>query len=130
MYVLNTKLQNPMPEKEPLYFKKFREHFETHEPLYFKKFKEEFNDFVDITAKSFDSIEKRMATKEDTATKSDIGHLEYELSLIRNEMATKQEVHEMLAHIGRYEVRSQNAEDTIHNDHKPRIIDLEKKVFV
>lgn len=97
------------------------------EPQYFKEFKNCIESSIDDIKTSINDL--AVSIKDTVATKSDISDLEYELSLIRNEMATKQEVHEMLVHIGRYEVRSQNTEDTLHNDHKPRIIDLEKKVF-
>lgn len=111
-----------MNETTPNYIIELRDHLD-------KKIEKEVGDLANITAKSFADIEKRMATKEDTATKSDVGDLEYELSVVRNEMATKEEVREILSHIGRYEVRAQNTEAVVHEDHKPRIVGLEKTVF-
>lgn len=95
------------------------------------KIEKEVGDLALITAKGFADIEKRMATKEDleelrVSTKDD---LNFELGLIRDEMATKKEVKEILEHIGRYEVRAQNTESTVRDDHKPRLIKLEEEVF-
>jgi hypothetical protein len=56
-------------------------------------------------------------------------NIEYEIGSIKQNMATKDDVKEILSHIGRYEVRAQNIEETLLQDHKPRIANLEKEVF-
>ena len=75
--------------------------------------------------KKFDEIEEKMVTKEELedikkimATKEDI-----------RDMATKHDIKEILEHIGRYEIRTQNVENILLQDYKPRIADLEKEVF-
>lgn len=59
-----------------------------------------------------DNIENVMVTKEDI-----------------KDIATKQDIKEIHAVIGSYEVRAQNVEQILLKEHKPRIIDLEKEVF-
>jgi len=75
-----------------------------------------------------------MATKEDIknmATKEDI-------ALICDNMATKEDIktlatntdfEKVYALIGKYETRASNIEDILLEDHKPRIVDLEREVF-
>ncbi len=55
--------------------------------------------------------------------------VDYEISDIKNTMATKEEVKDILSHIGRYEVRTQNIEETLKSDHEPRIKNLEKSLL-
>ncbi len=77
----------------------------------------EMNDNVN----NIDWIKENMVTKEDIAdivTKYDI-----------SDMATKGDIKPILNLIGSYKVRAKNTEDIVLNDHKPRIIDLEKEVF-
>jgi len=50
-------------------------------------------------------------------------------SLNQDVLYMKNDIHEIMRYIGRYEVRSQNLEDTIFHDHKPRIVDLENVVY-
>ena len=77
---------------------------------------------------------KNMATKDDIknmATKDDI-NLIWENMVTKEDikdMATKSDVNKILTLIGSYEVRSKNIEEIILEDHKPRIIDLEKVVY-
>jgi hypothetical protein len=84
-------------------------------------------------------IWKSMATKDDIeqiwssmSTKDDI-------ALIWDNMATKEDVKTLATKadfekvytlIGKYETRASNVEDILLEDHKPRIVDLEREVFV
>ncbi len=110
-----------MHETEPLYFREFRKHFDN-------KIDSSINDLIltmtdtMITKEEFeeglDEIRKDMATKEDIknmATKEDIKN-----------MATKEDMKGIHEHIGRYEVRAQNIEQILLQDHKPRIASLEQ----
>ncbi len=105
-----------MNETEPLYFKEFKKHIDV-------KIETSFNELAIIikdTLVTKDDI-KDMVTKED---------LEYEINEIKREMATKDDIKGIHEHIGRYEVRAQNVEQILLQDHKPRIADLEKEVFI
>ena len=82
---------------------------------------------------------KNMATKDDIknmATKQDLEAIRNDMATkddikeIWDNMATKSDVKEILSHIGRYEVRARNIEEILLEDHKPRIIDLEKEVYL
>lgn len=108
-------------------FKEFKEHIDRRFDHLDNKIESEINGLAimikDTVATKYELEELRsqMATKDDIkdmATKEDIKY-----------MATKHDVREILSHIGRYEIRAQNHEETLHHDHKPRIVDLEKKVF-
>lgn len=55
--------------------------------------------------------------------------VDYEISIIKNTMATKEEVKDILSYIGRYEIRTQNIEETLKADHEPRIKNLEKSLL-
>lgn len=143
-----------MNETEPLYFTKFREHidqkFETHVPQYFKDFQVHIDKKIEsevnglnkkieseinslaimikdnfVTKDEFEDglneIRDTMATKDDIkdmATKDDI-----------KDMATKNDIRIVIEHIGSYEIRALNVEKILNQEHKPRIIDLEKEVF-
>ncbi len=50
-------------------------------------------------------------------------------SLNKDVLHIKKDNNEIMKYIGLYEVRSQNLEDVIFHDHKPRIVDLEKAVY-
>jgi muconolactone delta-isomerase len=138
-----------MPETEPLYFKEFKNSF--------KEFRSEFLEFKVHIDKKIESeinglaliIKDTVATKQDIedirgemkemsdemATKSDVKEIWQEMATksdvkeIWQEMATKSDVTKILAHIGKYEVRTQNNEEILLQDHKPRIINLEKKAL-
>ena len=119
-----------MHETEPLYFREFRKHFDN-------KIDSSINDLIltmtdtMITKEEFeeglDEIRKDMATKEDIknmATKEDIKNMATKED-IKN-MATKEDMKGIHEHIGRYEVRAQNIEQILLQDHKPRIASLEQ----
>ncbi len=94
---------------------------------------------------------KNMATKDDIAriwntmaTKDDIAKIwntmatKDEIALVWDNMATKEDIktlatkkdfEKVYALIGKYETRASNIEDILLEDHKPRIVDLEKEVF-
>jgi hypothetical protein len=103
--------------------------------------KEDLVNFVtkdDIKNMAIKDDIKNMATKDDIknmATKDDIKNMatKDDIEEIKNEMLTKEEYKEgqklILAHIGRYEIRAQNIEEILLQDHKPRIADLENEVF-
>jgi hypothetical protein len=115
------------------------------QPQYFKEFHNDFMEFKKHVDKRFDHLDNKIeseinglaliikdtvATKEDIkdmATKEDIRDMATKEDI--KDMATKLDVKEILAHIGRYEIRAQNHEHTLHQDHKPRIRELEKKIF-
>lgn len=105
--VLNFNRKTNMKEKEPTYFKKFKNDIETS----IRELALMIKDTV-ATKAELQEVRDEMATKEDI-----------------KDIATKSDVKEILAHIGKYEIRAQNHEETLHQDHKPRIVDLEKKVF-
>ncbi|MDO8430561.1 MAG: hypothetical protein Q7S72_01055 [Candidatus Taylorbacteria bacterium] len=83
-------------------------------------------DLKDLATKDdIKEIWDNMATKDDIkliwdnmATKEDIKNL-----------ATKADTDKILTLIGSYEVRSKNIEEILLEDHKPRIVDLEKVVY-
>jgi hypothetical protein len=148
-----------MIEKEPLYIRELREDlkkhidnkFETHIPRYFIEFRKHFDEKIEkevgslaiSTANEFRLIREEMATKEDIAeirkemaTKDDLKNLatkdDIKDMVVKDDianMATKDDIKEVLSHIGSYEVRALNVEQILLKDHKPRIVDLEKKVF-
>lgn len=64
--------------------------------------------------KKFDEIEEKMVTKED---------------LREHEIATKKDFEKIHSLIGKYEIRAENIENILLQDHKPRLSDLEKEVF-
>lgn len=118
-----------MARKTPSYIKELKEDLILHFDAKIEQVvSREVGSLAAMTAKEFrridarfEAIESTMATKEDIkdmATKEDI-----------RDMATKSDMKEILAHIGRYEIRAQNTEDIMLQDHKPRIADLEKEVF-
>jgi hypothetical protein len=94
---------------------------------------------------------KNMATKDDItkiwntmATKDDITKIwntmatKDDIALVWDNMATKEDIktlatkkdfEKVYALIGKYETRASNIEDILMEDHKPRIIDLEREVF-
>ena len=136
-----------MLEVEPKYFRKFEERI-------IKKIDTSINELAVMIKDNFatktdlqdglNSIKDEMVTKKDfeyeiglirneMATKKDleyeVGSIRFEINLIRNEMATKNDVDKILKHIGRYEVRAQNTEEMLIEDHKPRINALERSVF-
>ncbi len=86
--------------------------------------KDDINKTAITTKNNIDNIDwirENMVTKEDIAdmvTKYDI-----------SDMATKSDIKPILNLIGSYEVRAKNTEDIVRHDHKPRIIELEKRVF-
>ena len=63
------------------------------------------------------------------ATKTDLDELRKELKAEIATKADKSDIQMVLAHIGRYEIRAQNTHEIVVQDHKPRIIELEKEVF-
>ncbi len=81
-------------------------------------------DRFDTLEDRFDNFESRFNNSE-----SKFDDLKYKVDNIEDTMATKLDVKEILVVIGSYEVRSQNVEQILLKDHKPRIIDLEKEVF-
>jgi len=141
-----------MKETEPLYFKEFRTHFD-------KKIESSINELAIMIKDNFatkDDI-SNFATKDDLAnfaTKDDISNFATKDDLANfatkddlanfatkddlanfatkddlANFATKDDVKEILAHIGRYEVRAQNVEQILTHDHKPRIVALEKAIL-
>ena len=121
-----------MPEKEPLYIKELRKEMRARFDQVDQKFDQvdkkigkEVGELASMTAQHFLRIEEKMATKDDIKeVRDEMAEMKVEL---RDEM--KDNVKEILSHIGRYEVRAQNVEDILLKDHKPRIIELEKKAF-
>jgi hypothetical protein len=121
----------------------------------FKEVKQDIEDLAIVTAKNVKDIEKiyyklenEMATKEDIrdmVTKENIkdmvrqsdiadivrkSDIEYMVTTVDiKDMATKQDIKPIINLIGSYEIRAKNIEDTLLQDHKPRIADLEKAIF-
>lgn len=56
--------------------------------------------------------------------------VDYELSVLRQTMATKDDICSLDAHIGRFERRFQNIEEIVLQDHSPRIRALEEEVGI
>lgn len=120
------------------------------EPQYFTQFKTSTNDSIKNLENSMRSVEKTVndlaiMIKDNVAMKSDLENLatKDEIEELRNIMATKDDIKDMatkedvreavapvLKLIGSYEVRAKNVEDILLQDHKPRIANLEKEVFV
>jgi len=77
---------------------------------------------------------KSMATKEDIKNMA----MKDDIALIWDNMATKEDIKTLATKhdfdrlynlVGRYETRAQNIEEILLEDHKPRIVDLEREVF-
>jgi hypothetical protein len=77
----------------------------------FSDMQRQINDLSDKTEKRFDAIE-------------------YEVAIIKQTMATKDDIEKIHAHLGRFEMRFQKIEDIVINDHRPRIQNLEKAVGI
>ena len=119
-----------MNETEPNYITELRNHIddkiENTEPRYFKEFKKDIKKHIDGSIN-----ELAVMIKDTVATKDDIQEI-WANMVTKDDLknfATKEDVKEILSHIGRYEIRAQNIEDIILQDHKPRIKDIEKEVF-
>jgi cob(I)alamin adenosyltransferase len=89
-----------MPEQEPYYFKEFRKHIDKRFDAVENKIDKEIDDLAAMTKRQFDYIEEKMATKND--------------------------IKELDAHIGRYERSLQPMEEIVLKDHRVRIRTLEK----
>ncbi len=127
----------------PKYFRDFQMHidqrFETYIPKYFrdfqvhidKKIESEINSLAVMIKDNFATKDDLEEMKKDMVTKEDIKDMVTTYDI--KDMATKEDVREAVApilkHIGSYEMRAKNIEDILLKDHKPRIVDLEKKVF-
>ena len=107
-----------MPEQEPQYFKEFREHIDKRFDSVESKIEKEVGDLAAMTKREFDRVDERFDNLERR-----VGHLELDVSELKDSVV------KIEGHIGRYEIRSQNVEQILLQDHKPRIIDLEKAVF-
>lgn len=138
---LREHIDHKIETHEPEYFKDFKKHVDRRFDEVDQKIEREVGGLAAMTANEFrridarfEEIESTMATKEDIknmATKQDIEEIRKDMATKEDikDMATKHDVKEILAHIGRYEIRAQNVEDILLQDHKPRIADLEKEVF-
>ena len=114
-----------MPEQEPQYFKEFREHIDKRFDSVESKIEKEVGDLAAMTKREFDRVDERFAAVDvrfDNLERR-VGHLELDVSELKDSVV------KIEGHIGRYEIRSQNVEQILLQDHKPRIIDLEKAVF-
>lgn len=60
---------------------------------------------------------------------SDITEIKARIESMEENMVTKSDIKPILTLIGSYEIRAKNTEDTLMQDHRPRIISLEKEVF-
>lgn len=133
--------------------------FETHVPQYFKDFQVHIDKKIEsevnglnkkieseinslaimikdnfVTKDEFEDglneIRDTMATKDDIkdmVTKQDIKDMATKDDI--KDMATKNDIRIVIEHIGSYEIRALNVEKILNQEHKPRIIDLEKEVF-
>ncbi len=116
-----------MNETEPLYFKEFRVHIDKRFDQVEVKIDKEVECLARSTANYFNEIEKDIHVM-----KEEIKEVKEELREIDEKLATKAEksdIDKVLKHIGSYEIRARNVEETLHEDHKPRIIDLEHEVY-
>jgi predicted nucleic acid-binding Zn-ribbon protein len=84
----------------------------------FARIEKNFEDLMIMLVNQFTAIDKRFEA------------LEYEVSVIKQNMATKDDIRELDSHIGRLEIRFQKIEDIVLNDHRPRIKNLEKEVGI
>ncbi len=103
-----------MNETEPKYFTEFRQYIEKR----FNESDEKIDDLAISTANQLNEFKMEMNSRFEM--------VDYEISDIKNTMATKEEVEDILFHIGRYEVRTQNIDEKLKSDHEPRIKNLEK----
>ncbi len=81
------------------------------------------------TKQDIEAVRSDMATKDDIRKIWDNMATKEDIKEVWDNMATKSDVKEILSHIGRYEVRARKVEEILLEDHKPRIIDLEKEVY-
>lgn len=138
------KLKNIMNEIEPQYFREFRSDFRVFKEDIDKKIDSSINELAIIIYETVALKEdlKDMATKDDIkdiwdnmATKQDVKEIwdnmatKDDIKEIKEEMATKLDIDKVHKVIGSYEVRSRNIENILLEDHKPRIIDLEKTIY-
>ena len=104
-----------MPEKEPGYFKDFREHMDQRFDVVDQK-------FVSMD-KKFEGIIEGLAI----STANGFRDMEFRFDGIENDIfGIKESMEKIEAHIGRYEIRAQNIEGILSEDVKPRISELEK----
>ena len=87
-----------------------------------EKIEKEVGGLAIMTANHFFRIEKEMAINKE--------ELKDDIREIHQTMATKEDLKPILQHIGAYEMRARNIEDILLHDHKPRIVDLEKIVYM
>ncbi len=116
------------------------------EPVYIKELKEQIgridhkiDEVLISTAKEFrriderfDEVDERFNGIDERFSKADLEFDSVNNRLDRLESSNaeiKEDISKIEGHIGRYEVRAQNIEAILLEDHKPRIIALEKEVF-
>jgi hypothetical protein len=95
-----------MPEKEPLYFKKFRIHFD-------KKLDASFENFAGMMKRQFDFIDEKFKKVNTRFT-----YIEGEINMIKEtmdtKMATKDDLERIHSHIGKFEQRLHPIEENIY----------------
>lgn len=123
------------------------------EPFYIKELKEQIgridhkiDEVLVSTAEEFRRIDKRFDQVDERFDKIDrrfelvdekFSKIDNEFEGVNNRLdrlessnaEIKEDISKIEGHIGRYEVRAQNIEAILLEDHKPRIIALEKEVF-
>jgi archaellum component FlaC len=94
--------------------------------------KSDLTDLTIFTKNSFDDAFKLLYKMEDRmdVMEGKMGSMENKMDDMESDISDiKEDIGEIEKHIGRYEIRSQNIEQILLQDHKPRIIELERKVF-
>jgi len=101
--------------------------------------KEEVGNLAASTARGFRVIDKKFEEMDERLDDIDSKLAEHDVEFegINNRLDriesdvrdTKESVSKIEGHIGRYEVRAQNIEAILLEDHKPRIKELERIVF-
>lgn len=96
---------------------------EEKEPLYFKEFR-------NLVGKRFDQLEEKIEREvRDLAlsTAEEFGRIDDRFERLESDMAEIREYNRLIEqHIGRYEVRATTFEEILLKDFKPRILALEK----